>query len=185
MKYPARAHSPRQNRNINIMLNNYIRCIDCRIGLSTINYLVILDIHRCKITKDYRKRKATCLLLLIGNECCTRCSSPATLIFRSSHSFITLSSSALYFVSLVHYIISPTSITLSITSGMFFFVFKLYLLQKRCSLNVLNMILETPKFKVTNIIFESYEHRSKIILQLLTSFVFLKVGYVPHMRIYS
>jgi hypothetical protein len=49
----------------------------------------------------------------------------------------------------------------------------LYLLQKRCSLNVLNMILETPKFKITNIIFESYEHRSKIILQLLTSFVFL------------
>jgi hypothetical protein len=48
------------------------------------------------------------------------------------------------------------------------------------SLNVLNMILETPSFKVTNIIFESYEHRSKIILQLLTSFVFLKVGFVPH-----
>jgi hypothetical protein len=39
------------------------------------------------------------------------------------------------------------------------------------------MILETPKFKVTNIIFESYEHRSKIILQLLTSFVFFKVGF--------
>ena len=109
----------------------------------------------------------------------------ATLIFRSSHSFITFSSSALYFFSLVHYIISPTSITLSITSGMFFFVFKFYLLQKRCSLNVLNMILETPNFKVTNIIFESYEHRSKIILQLLTSFVFLKVGFVPHRRIYS
>jgi hypothetical protein len=50
---------------------------------------------------------------------------------------------------------------------MFFFVFKFYLLQKRCSLNVLNMILETSNFKVTNIIFESYEHRSKIILQLL------------------
>jgi hypothetical protein len=32
---------------------------------------------------------------------------------------------------------------------MFFFVFKFYLLQKRCSLNVLNMILETPNFKVT------------------------------------
>jgi cytochrome b subunit of formate dehydrogenase len=45
----------------------------------------------------------------------------------------------------------------AITSGMFFFVFKFYLLQKRCSLNVLNMILETPIFKVTNIIFESYE----------------------------
>jgi hypothetical protein len=59
---------------------------------------------------------------------------------------------------------------------MFFFVFKSYLLPKRCSLNVLNMILETSNFKVTNIIFESYEHRSKIILQLLTSFVFLKVG---------
>jgi hypothetical protein len=58
-------------------------------------------------------------------------------------------------------------------------------LQKRCSLNVLNMILETPNSKVTNIIFESYEHRSKIILQLLTSFVFLKVGFVPHRRIYS
>ena len=68
----------------------------------------------------------------------------------------------------VHYIISPTSITLSITSKMFFFVFKFYLLQMRCSLNVLNMILETPNFKVTNIIFESYEHRSKIIPQLLT-----------------
>jgi hypothetical protein len=93
MKDPSRAHSPRPNRNINIILNNYICCID----LSTINYLVILDIHRCKITKDYRKRKATCLLLLIGNERCTRCSSLATLIFRSSHSFITLSSSALYF----------------------------------------------------------------------------------------
>lgn len=89
------------------------------------------------------------------------------------------------FFFLVHYIISHTSITLSITSGMFFFVFKFYLLQKRCSLNVLNMILETPNFKVTNIIFESYEHRSKIILQLLTSFVFLKVGFVPHRRIYS
>jgi uncharacterized SAM-binding protein YcdF (DUF218 family) len=49
----------------------------------------------------------------------------------------------------------------NITSGMFFFVFKFYSLQKRCSLNVLNMILETPNFKVTNIIFESYEHRSK------------------------
>jgi TRAP-type mannitol/chloroaromatic compound transport system permease small subunit len=36
-----------------------------------------------------------------------------------------------------------------------------------------------------NIIFESYEHRSKIILQLLTSFVFLKVDVVPHRRIYS
>jgi hypothetical protein len=47
------------------------------------------------------------------------------------------------------------------------------------------MILETPNFKVTNIIFESYEHRSKIILQLLTSFVFLKVGFVPHKRTYS
>jgi hypothetical protein len=34
-------------------------------------------------------------------------------------------------------------------------------------------------------IFESYEHRSKIILQLLTSFVFLKVGFAPHRRIYS
>ena len=78
-------------------------------------------------------------------------------------------------------IISPTCITLS---GVFFFVFKFYLLQKRCSLNVLNMILETPNFKITNIIFESYEHRSKIILKLLTSFVFLKVGFVPHRRIY-
>ena len=87
--------------------------------------------------------------------------------------------------SLVHYIISLTSITLSITSRMFFFVFKFYLLQKRCSLNVLNMILETPNFKATNIIFESYEHGSKIIIQLLTSFVFLKVGFVPHRRIYS
>jgi hypothetical protein len=67
---------------------NSIRSIPGLIGLSTINYLVILDIHRCKITKDYRKRKATCLLLLIGNERWTRCSSPATLIFRSSHSFI-------------------------------------------------------------------------------------------------
>ena len=47
------------------------------------------------------------------------------------------------------------------------------------------MILETPNFNVTNIIFESYEHRSKIILQLLTSFVFLKVGFVPHRRTYS
>jgi homoserine O-succinyltransferase len=36
-------------------------------------------------------------------------------------------------------------------------------------IGLLNMILETPNFKVTNIIFESYEHRSKIILQLLTS----------------
>jgi hypothetical protein len=36
------------------------------------------------------------------------------------------------------------------------------------------MILETPNFKVTNIIFESYEHRSKIILQLLTSFDYLE-----------
>jgi hypothetical protein len=106
MKDPSRAHSPRPNRNINIILNNYICCIDCRIGLSTINYLVILDIHRCKITKDYRKRKATCLLLLIGNERCTRCSSPATLIFRSSHSFITLSSSALYFFSRALYNLS-------------------------------------------------------------------------------
>ena len=43
MKDPSRAHSPRPNRNINIILNNYICCIDCRIGLSTINYLVILD----------------------------------------------------------------------------------------------------------------------------------------------
>jgi hypothetical protein len=56
----------------------------------------------------------------------------------------------------------------------FFFVFKFYLLQKRCSLNVLNMILETPNFKVTNIIFESYEHRSKIILQLLNCSDMLK-----------
>ena len=88
------------------------------------------------------------------------------------------------FFSLVHYIIFPTSITLSITSGMSFFVFKFYLLQKHCSLNVLNMILETPNFKVTTIIFESYEHRSKIILQLLTSFIFLKVGFAPHRRIY-
>jgi hypothetical protein len=133
---------------------NYICWIDC-----TIDYLVILDIHRCKITKDYMKRKATCLLLLIGNERWARCSSPATLTFRSFHSCITLSSSALYFFSLVHYIISPTSITLSITSGIFFFVFKFYVLQKRCSLNVLNMILETPNLKlptsymkVTNIV---------------------------------
>ena len=37
----------------------------------------------------------------------------------------------------------------------------------------------------TYIIFESYEHRSKIILQLLTSFVFLKVGFAPHRIIYS
>jgi hypothetical protein len=135
MKDPSRAPSPRPNRNRNIILSNYIRWIDCRIGLSTINYLVILDIHRCKITKDHRKRKATCLLLLIGNERWTWCSSPATLIFRSSHPFITLSSSALCFFSLVPDIISPTYITLSITSVMFFFVFKFYLLQKRCSLN--------------------------------------------------
>ena len=127
----SRAHSPRPNRNINIIL-----------------------------TTTYVE------------------STPATLIFRSSHSFITLTSSALYFFSLVHYIISHTSITLSITSGMFFFVFKFYLY-------VLNMILETPNFKVTNIIFKSYEHRSEIVLQLLTSFVFLKVGFVPHKRTYS
>jgi hypothetical protein len=125
MKDPSRAHSPRLNRNINIILNNYICCIDCRIGLSTINDLVILDIHRCKITKDYRKRKATCLLLLIGNERWARCSYPDTLIFRSYHSCIALSSSALYFFR-VHYIISPTSVTLSITSKMFFFVFKFF-----------------------------------------------------------
>ena len=106
MKDTSRAHSPRPNRNINIILNNYTCCIDCRIGLGTINYLVILDIHRCKITKDYRKRKATCLLLLIGNECCTRCSSPATLIFRSSHSFIALSSSAVFFLSRALYNLS-------------------------------------------------------------------------------
>ena len=112
------------------------------------------------------------------------CSSPATLIFRSSHSFITLSSSALYFFSRALYNLSHLYY-LSITSGMFFFAFKFYLLQKRCSLNVLNMILETPNFKVTNNIFESYEHRSKIILQLLTSFFFLKVGFVPHRIIYS
>ena len=108
MKDPSRAHRPRPNRNINIILNNYmyICWIDCRIGLSTINYLVILDIHCCKITKNYRKRKATCLLLLIGNERCTRCSSHASLIFRSSHSFITLSSSALYFFSRALYKLS-------------------------------------------------------------------------------
>jgi hypothetical protein len=92
--------------NINIILGNYICWIDCRIGFSTINYLVILDIHRCKITKDYRKRKATCLLLLIGNERWTRCSSPATLIFSSSHSIITLSSFALYFFSRALYNLS-------------------------------------------------------------------------------
>jgi hypothetical protein len=63
-------------------------------------------------------------------------------------------------------------------------VVSIILLQKRCSLNVLSMILETPNFKVTNILFESYEHHSKIILQLLTSFVFLKVGFAPHRRIY-
>jgi hypothetical protein len=45
-----------------------------------INDLGILDIHRCKITKDYRKRKATCLLLLIGNERWTTCSSPLSFI---------------------------------------------------------------------------------------------------------
>ena len=84
---------------------------------------------------------------------------PATLIFRSSHSFITLSSSVLY-LFLAHYIISPTFITHSINSEMFF-AFKLYLLQKRWSLNGLNMILETPNFKVTNFIFESYQHRSE------------------------
>ena len=127
MKDPSRAHSPRPNRNINIILNNYICCI----GLSTINYLVILDIHRCKITKDYRKCKATCLLLLIGNERWTRCSSPVTLIFRSSHSFITLSSSALYFFSLMHYIISPispTSITLILSlQGCFSLFSNLYI----------------------------------------------------------
>ena len=66
-----------------------------------------------------------------------------------------------------------------------FLCFQIVFITKRCSLNVLNMILETPKFKVTNIIFESYEHRSQIILQLLTSFVFLKVGFVPHRRICS
>jgi hypothetical protein len=41
------------------------------------------------------------------------------------------------------------------------------------------MILETPNFKVTNIIFKSYEHRSKIIQQSLTSFVFLTVCFEP------
>jgi hypothetical protein len=50
----------------------------------------------------------------------------------------------------------------------FLFVFSYFIYYKSV---VLNMILETPSFKVTNIIFESYEHRSKIILQLLTSFV--------------
>jgi hypothetical protein len=44
------------------------------------------------------------------------------------------------------------------------------------------MILETPNFNVTNIIFESYEHRSKIIPPLLTSFVFITVCFVPHSR---
>ena len=56
----SRAHSPRPNRNINIILNNYICCIDCRIGLSTINYLVILDIHRCKITGNAKPRVYYC-----------------------------------------------------------------------------------------------------------------------------
>ena len=126
MKDPSRAHSPRPNRNINIILNNYICCIDCRIGLSTIDYLVILDIHR----KRLQETQSHVFIIANWKQRWARCSSPATLIFRSSHSFITLSSSALYFLSLVHYIISPTSITLSITSRMFFFVFKFYLLQK-------------------------------------------------------
>ena len=100
------------------------------------DYLVILDIHRCKIAIDYRKRKATCLLLLIGNERWARCSSPATLIFRSSHSFITLSSSALYFFfSCIILSLPPLLPSLSL-QGCFYFVFKLYSLQKRCSLNV-------------------------------------------------
>ena len=46
------------------------------------------------------------------------------------------------------------------------------------------MILETANFKATNIIFETYEHRSKIIILLLTSFVFLNVSIAPHRRIY-
>ena len=181
MKNPSKAHSPRLNRNVNIILNNYICCIDCRIGLSTINDLAILDIHRCKITKDYRKRKATCLLLLIGNERWTRCSSPLSFISLIHNPLILHSvfflSRALNNLSHLYY---PPYHFRDV-----FLCFKFYLLQKRCSLNVLNMILETPNFKVTNIIFESYEHRSKIILQLLTSFVFLKVGFVPHRRNYS
>jgi hypothetical protein len=39
-----------------------------------------------------------------------------------------------------------------------------------------------PNFNVANIIFESYEHRSKIIPPLLTSFAFITVCFVPHRR---
>ena len=173
MKDPSRAHSPRPNRNIKIMLTTtYVESTAA--SASAISIAVRLQ----KITGNAKLRVYYCYLE-------TSVGQGVLLPLPSSHSFIILSSSALYFLSLVHYIIFPTSITLSITSGMFFFVFKFYSLQKRCSLNVLNMILQTPNFKVTNIIFESYEHRSKIILQLLTSFVFLKVGFVPHRRIYS
>jgi hypothetical protein len=46
------------------------------------------------------------------------------------------------------------------------------LLPKNHMLFIVSMILETPKFKVTNIIFESYEHRSKIILHHLYFLIF-------------
>ena len=74
-----------------------------------------------------------------------------TLIFRSSHSFITLSSSALYFFSCALYNLSHLYNPLYHFRDVFL-CFQILFITKRCSLNVLNMILETPNFKVTNII---------------------------------
>jgi hypothetical protein len=44
-------------------------------------------------------------------------------------------------------------------------------------------IVKNKKLATQNFLFNMHIH--KIILQLLTSFVFLKVGFVPHRRIYS
>ena len=124
---------------------------------STINYLVILDIHRCKITKDYRKRKATCLLLLIGNERWTRCSSPTTLISLIHNPLILRSvfslSRALYNLSHLYYPLYHFTDV--------FLCFQIIFITKA-------------------LFFKCFKHDFRN-----TSFVFLKVDFALHRRIYS
>ena len=132
MKDPSRAHSPRPNRNINIILTTtYVES-------TAASASALLIIWSFSISIAVRLQETQSHVFIIANW---KRALDKVFFSRYPHlSFISLIHNPLIlrsvFFFLVHYIISPTSITLSITSGMFFFVFKFYLLQKRCSLNI-------------------------------------------------
>ena len=125
MKDPSRAHSPRPNRNINIILTTtYVESTAASASALLIiwSFSISISVRLQKITGNAKH------VFIIANW---KRALDKEFFSRYPHlSFISLIHNPLIlrsvFFFLVHYIISPTSITLSITLGMFFFVFIYY-----------------------------------------------------------